>query len=484
MRAGLRVLFAGLVIWLAAGSARAQETAFVDAELRRYGFPKRSLSLYVRDVTAATPWLERNVTVARNPASTMKLLVTRAALALLGPAYRWKTQFFAGAAPQAGTLNGDLYLKGFGDPFLVGERFWRLLRELRQRGLRTIDGDLVIDATHFALGEQDPAAFDGKPYRAYNALPNAVLLNYRVVQFKFFPDVNKSRVRVIADPHPVSLKLENRLTLAGGRCGYWAARVRMLIRAERDGHLVRFSGSYPQACERRSLYRVIPDNRGYIEGMFRELWAEQGGRFTGKVRGGIVPEGAGLLAESESRSLADLVRAVNKYSNNVMARQILLTLAAERFGPPGTVAGGRRAIREWLASEAIDTSSLTIANGSGLAREARVSARLVGELLVQAWRSPLMPEFVSSLPLAGVDGTLRERHTGNGITGRAHLKTGLIDDVRALAGFLHHRGGRTDVVVMLLNSPGAHGSKGERLQDALLERLLDARQEPPAGAKP
>ena len=170
----------------------------------------------------------------------------------------------------------------------------------------------------------------------------------------------------------------------------------------------------------------------------------------------------------ESRPLGEIIRSVNKFSNNVMARQLLLTLGAERQGPPGTTAKGAAAIRAWLDAAGIDMPALVMDNGSGRSRRTRVSAAGLGRLLQAAYRSPTMSEFVASLPLAATDGSMSRRLRGDPLAGRAHVKTGLLEGVLALAGYVHAVSGRSYVVVLLLNHPGVHYGVGSAVQDALL----------------
>ncbi len=156
-----------------------------------------------------------------NPASVMKLVTTFAGLELLGPAYTWKTESYARWNRKDDTLHGNLVIKGYGDPKLNLENFWLLTRRLRQTGLREITGDLVLDSSHFDLPNGDPAAFDGKPYRAYNVLPEALLVNYRTLALRLIPQPGSKTVRIVVDPLPASLDLKNSLTLTNGPCSEW-----------------------------------------------------------------------------------------------------------------------------------------------------------------------------------------------------------------------------------------------------------------------
>ena len=463
------VRFLGALGCLCACGVQAQPglPAPLQQALSKYRVPDKSVSVFVQRVDQQAPLLAWRAQAPRNPASTIKLLTTFVALDRLGPTYTWKTEFYSAQAPQRGVVKGDLYLKGHGDPYLVIENFWRLLRGLRHAGVHTIEGDLVIDDSYFAPVPADPAEFDGKPERAYNVSPSAALLNFLSVQFYFRPD-EQGNVSIVADPDP-GLKIENHMRVSSGYCGNWQHRVSMDVKNDDDGNKVVFSGRYPRECGERSYYRVVTDADRYLAGVFRSLWQEQGGVFKGSVRKAGVPRDAVLLYQGESRPLSAVVRAINKYSNNVMTRQLLLTLGAEYAGAPGTEQKGVAAVRDWLQGKQLDFPELVLENGAGLSREVRISAEHLGQLLLHAWRSPLMPEYMSSLPVAALDGTLRKRFAGTAMEGRVHLKTGLLDGVRGLAGYVLDAQNRRWVVVCLHNHARAPTAAGGVFQEALVE---------------
>lgn len=437
--------------------------------LQRLHLGTSGLSLYVHEIGSAEPLLAFAADAPRSPASVIKLLPTLAALEELGPAYRWQTQLWSVAPVREGKLEGDLYIKGNGDPYLVIEHFWRLLRRLRQAGVVSIEGDLVIDQSYFDPEPEDPVEFDGKPQRAYNVQPAALLVNFQTVHFRFMPDDAERRVRILAEPWPAQVGLENNLRLTRGACGWWMSHLGMRTLQREDRESVVFSGSYDAACGEREMFRVVADPVSYLYGVFRSLWSEMGGRLTGGVREAVVPPQARRLAVLDSPPLADTIRLVNKHSNNVMTRQLLLTLGAVHGGPPGTTGKGIAAVEAWLRKRGLEYPGLVLENGSGLSRHERISARQLGALLHAAYASPVMPEFLSSLPLTGVDGTVRRRFNGTELAGRAHLKTGTIDDVNAIAGYVLDRNNRRVVVVVLLNHRRADTGVGSAFQDAVLE---------------
>lgn len=438
----------------------------VAQSLQRYGLSARGLSVYVHEIGQPEPLLAVGADVPRNPASTMKLLTTLVALEELGPAWTWKTEAYTRAPIRNGVLGGDLYIKGYGDPYLVIEHFWRFLRALRKAGLNEIRGDLVIDQSYFEPTAGLPSDFDRRPNRAYNVQPRALMVNFQAVQFRFLP--RPRGMQIIADPQPAQFTIDNRVRMNAGSCGGGARAVSMRSAGRADKQKLIFNGRYSMHCGEEELYRVVAESSDYIHGVFKTLWQELGGQFNGKLREGTVPENLELLHTATSPPLSELIRVVNKYSNNVMTRQLLLTLGAEKYGAPGSVLKGIEAIKDWLKQRQLHFPELVLENGSGLSRDERISARHLGAVLLAAWQSPYMPEFLASLPILSMDGTLRRRNGGD-LSGRAHLKTGSLDNVRTQAGILLDEQGRRMIVVILHNDARAETAGAQAVQNALLE---------------
>ena len=441
--------------------------------LRDARVPQANVAIVVQPVGSERSSLSLNAGKAMNPASVMKLVTTFAALELLGPAYRWKTEAHITGTLRDGVLEGELVLKGHGDPRLDYESFWMLLRGLRGKGLREIRGDLVLDRSFFAPTNGSPADFDGEVLRPYNVLPDALLVHYKSLRFVFVPEPDLGAVRVYAEPRPPALELINKLRLAGGGCPEGRAFRDVLEPLFSAGPppRVSFSGRFPASCGEKELNVALLPPDQQVAGVLRELWNEMGGAWTGQVREGALPEDARLLHTHESAPLAAMVRDINKYSNNVMARQLYLTLSSAANEPPARAELAAEAVRHWLAVKAISAPELSIENGAGLSRSDRLSAGSLAALLQAAWKSPVMPEFIASLPLAGIDGTFRKRLVGEPVSGQAHMKTGLLSDARTMAGYVLDRSGRRHVVVMLMNHP--HAPEAEAAGDALLRWVYE-----------
>jgi D-alanyl-D-alanine carboxypeptidase/D-alanyl-D-alanine-endopeptidase (penicillin-binding protein 4) len=436
--------------------------------LDRYKLPPGSFSVFVQKVGAASPLLTFNEGVPRNPASTIKLLTTFVALDELGPTYQWRTEVFADGQLKDGILDGDLLLKGYGDPYLLTERLWLLQRELRSNGVQHINGDLVIDNSWFAREELDPGAFDGQEYRAYNALPDALLVNFQSVNFSFRPDPARRTIAILSDPVLADVEIDNQMRLFNGSCSSRGSTISMAVNHEAARPRVTFSGRLANNCSEYQLVRSLLDGPGYAYATFRGMWEEQGGSIKGQMRLGQVPAGKKPLLTFESPPLAEVIRPVNKFSNNVMTRQIFLTLGAEKLGPPGTLDKGRQAVTEALSRRGLSFPELEIGNGAGLSRDTRISVYSLGRLLLAARNSRFAAEFQASLSLAGLDGTTRRRFQDDSLAGQMHLKTGTLSGVTAIAGYVRGQSGAEYVVVAIANQPKATWGGGQEAQNALL----------------
>ncbi len=463
----LRLCCLTMLLWLSAAHAELPET--VNKALQAEGVPPESVSVFVQQLDQHQPVINHHADQALNPASTMKLLTTYAGLDLLGPAYRWRTEVYYDGSLRDGVLKGNLILKGYGDPALMTEDFWRLLTSLRQAGVKDIRGDLVLDTSYFAAESTHPGAFDNEPYRAYNAMPSALLVNLKSTSFRLEPGMQAALapVSVVPEPDLPEMKIINQLKLVQSGCGDWKSRLDYAIKPQGHITMVTFSGTYAAECGEKYLELSVFDDATYTFNLFRKLWQQLGGSLQGTVRQAATPVNAVKLTEQSSMPLADVIRRINKYSNNLMARQLLLTIAAEREGVPATEVGGDKAIRTWLASKGWNFPELVIENGAGLSRIERISAKHLGELLVDAYFSPVMPELMSSLPVLSVDGTVGHRLKDSPAQGRAHLKTGSLDGVRSIAGYVLDQKGRRWVVVFMVNHPRAGATRNA--QDALLE---------------
>jgi D-alanyl-D-alanine carboxypeptidase/D-alanyl-D-alanine-endopeptidase (penicillin-binding protein 4) len=472
----------GALALFISGLALAQNLPPVVATaLTRAKVPLDAVALLVVDAEGkAPPRLSHRANVPVNPASVMKLVTTYAALDLLGPAYSWRTPVFVEGAVREGTLFGNLIIKGQGDPKLVVERLWLLLRRVQGLGISKIAGDIVLDRSAFEPMETDPASFDGEPLRPYNAAPDALLLNFKSVVMTFVPDRSANTAQVQFEPPLAGVQMQGSVPLSNGTQGANGASgpdgvngacgdYRAALKADfSDATRIRFNGSYPAGCAERVWPVAYADPKSYNLRAVEGLWRAMGGQLSGTVRDGRVPVLAGAalkpVFEVTSPTLAEVIRDINKFSNNVMAQQVFLTLSLPVASPNGTSAdtvataqASREVVRRWWQERVGPDDAPLLDNGSGLSRQDRISAQGLARLLQTAYRSPLMPELMSSLPITGIDGTLkRSRATAQG---SAHLKTGSLRDVTAIAGYVHAASGKRYVLIAVANHPNANAAR-------------------------
>lgn len=466
------VLTFGFLALAAAATVSAQSLPPVLADIfTKANVPLENVAVVVKEVGSKDALITINAAKSMNPASVIKLVTTYAGLELLGPAYKWKTEVFSVGDIRGTTLRGDLVLKGTGDPKLGVERFATMLKQLRDRGLDDIQGDLILDRSFFESVPHDEAAFDGEGLRAYNVGPDPLLLGFKTVRFFFAPSLNNKWVAISPDVKPAQLEITNRVKLIDAPCGDWRERIVLDLQEINPTRLrATFTGNFPRTCGERVWNMSLLDHARFVGGVFANVWRSSGGKWEGAVKLMPTPAKAKLIASTESVPLTDMVRDINKFSNNVMARQLFLTLSAEAWvgnlKEPGNATRSVQIIKEWLAKKNIVAPELVLENGSGLSRNERISAGTLAQLLDAAFRSSVMPEFMSSMSLLGLDGTMRGRARGESIAGQAHVKTGTLNDARAIAGYVLDQRGRRWIVVMIANHPNAVLTQAA--QDALI----------------
>lgn len=437
--------------------------------LLKAGIPPESIAVYVQPVDGGPALLSVNAAQPMNPASTMKLVTTYAALESLGPSYTWKTGFWVRGEIREGRLDGALIVRGGGDPYLTLERIWLMQRALRDKGVREIAGRLVLDLTLYDLPPMDPGAFDGEPLAAYNALPAPLLANFNVQNIRLVPEGEQVAIR---PEMPLGgVKLISQLQLTDAPCNGWRDGILASMPDPAVREIVVFEGMYPRACGEKTMPLNVLGPVQNFALVFRTLWEESGGKWEGGITSGIAPPTTAPLLTFESPPLADVIRPLNKHSSNVMTRMLFLTLGQEKFGAPAMLGKSVIALRETLLARNLVFPELVLENGAGLSRDERISAGNMGRLLLAAYRSPHFSELESALPIAATDGTLKKRFNGSAFTGHAHLKTGSLRDVRALAGYLIDRNGRRLAVVMFVNH--ANAAQSEDAQAALLNWVYE-----------
>ena len=448
----------------------------VRAALASAGLPEDAIGLIVERVS------DQRLIVAYQPerslqtASTMKLLTTAVGLERLGPAYRGRTELRSSGAVVGEVLRGDLVLKGLADADLDWTAFRGMLLSLKARGVTEIAGDLLLDRHFFSPPRTDIGVppFDETPEFQYNVIPDALLLNNNLFDLSMESTADGFVVRM--SPTLDRVVLAPTMTLVEGVCKDWEDEWKTpLVERLSDGTLrVVLHGNYPKNCNASTRINVL-DRTDFIDRLFRSMWREMGGRFTGLTREVVAssaPASSRLIAEHRSRALPEIVRDINKPSDNALTRTLLMTLGAlAKDGDASTTstARGEQVVRGWLRERGISDAGLVLDNGSGLSRTERLPPRLLADVLRAMTKSEWAPEFMASLPIVGVDGTMRNRLKDSPATGRARVKTGTLRDVVSVAGYVRNADNELCIVVGLINHPQANHKVARPVVDALIE---------------
>jgi D-alanyl-D-alanine carboxypeptidase/D-alanyl-D-alanine-endopeptidase (penicillin-binding protein 4) len=400
----------------------------------------------------------------------MKVVTTFAALEILGPTYRPSTKLVASATQSHGTLEGTFALVGGGSVDFDFDALGRMLSRLRQAGVDTLRGDLLLDRSLFSPQRTDIGTphFDSSPEFRYNVVPDALLLNQNVLSYRIASDA--LTVRTTIWPPVPGVEIETNLTLIDAACKDWEDGWK-IPETRKNGETisVRMHGTFPRHCVQTQELNVI-DRDDLIERAFRLTWGRLGGRWEGRAHVGHAPTGARVLAESFGRSVGELAVAVNKSSDNAHARVLFNLLGAKaRAIDETSFAASERVIRTWLRTHGVDDRGFVFENGSGLSRIEKIPTAQLATLLARARSSPWAPEFLASLPLAGMDGTMRNRLKDSPARGQARMKTGTLRDVVSLAGYMNDATGAPYIVVAFVNHPRATHDVARPIVDALVD---------------
>ena len=446
----LSALYLASLISAPAALALTLPSATLNTALQTNKINREALSAVAIPLNGAGQSAYMNADTLINPASTMKLVTTYAALELLGPSFQWKTEFFIDGSLKDGVLNGNLYLKGGGDPKLNMERLWLLLRDLRAHGVRHVSGNLVLDRNFFLPPPHKPFNDDGNDNtKPFLVEPDSLLVNFKAQ--RFISRAEPNGIKIVMEPPIGGIEIINNVKMQNAKnCS--TSVVNFTENDDGDTLTLTASGTMAPGCSTQS-YLAYLDHPRYAAGLVRSIWQEMGGTILGNDVHGRTPANARLLVRSYSPDLAEVVRDINKYSNNTMAKQVFLTIGAQFRTPADSndAVAARRVINSLFARKKIPTNGFFIENGSGLSRQERITSRQLGMMLEAAWKSPYAAEFISSMPLVGMDGTMRRRLKNSPLVGKAHIKTGTLRNVRAVAGYSHDLRGKTWAVVAIVN---------------------------------
>jgi D-alanyl-D-alanine carboxypeptidase/D-alanyl-D-alanine-endopeptidase (penicillin-binding protein 4) len=482
------VLMAALLAGLGLSTAHGQLPESVSLLLRSANIPEDAMGAIVLrgNATVLSHGAERSM----QPASTMKLVTTAVGLEQLGPIFRGRTELRTSADVINGVLKGDLILRGGADTDFNADVLEHMLQTLRNQGIVKIKGDLILDRQLFQPARPDIGTlpFDESAEFRYNVIPDALLLNTNLLDINM--NSTERKLSILMQPALENVSITSDMKLIKGNCARWEDGWRPPeYRRDASGKLqVILHGTFPQNCSKATSINVL-DRNDYADRLFRATWKRLGGTITGTVREAPAtglpptaePVGTRMLADHVARALPEVLRDINKTSDNTLARTLFLSLGSLQSdgwlgsrpvamaAPEDTASRARQVIQEWFQRHNIDTQGMLVDNGSGLSRTGRIAPAQMAGVLQAMQQSPWAPEFQSSLPIVALDGTMRKRLLNSPAAARARIKTGTLKNVVAIAGYVPDANNQLCVVVAMINSDLVGNGNGRAAVDALIE---------------
>ena len=441
----------------------------VDSFLTRPHLRGLGIGVLVKSLDTGEVLFERNADDLFVPASNMKIVTGAAALSILGPGFRFVTEVATDAPVVAATLNGNLYIKGSGDPSFVSEELWKLVEHIEALGIESIVGDVVLDASAFDTARAAvPGAGSGD--RAYHARLSGLPLNFNAVAVHVRPGPKAGDPALVRLAPPVdAIEVRNDLeTRSRGE-----DRVEIRRQVGSGGDIITVSGRIRATSPERIVYRNVGDPLVYFGGALEEYLRRSGVEIGGVVRAGTCPDRRTILFEHESKPLSLIVRDLNKYSNNFVAEQLIKAMDAVLHDRSGTTSGGVAVVEDFLRERGLEEGAFRVVDGSGFSRENRLSPRGIVAVIEDALGGfETSFEFAASLSVSGTDGTLEDRMGAAGLRGSVRGKTGLLDGVSAISGIARTVRGERLAFSIISNGYTCEAWRVHDLEHALLHAMI------------
>lgn len=440
----------------------------IEAQLRKSGLDRKDVSIYIKETGKDGRMVaSHREDQSRVPASVIKVMTTYASILKLGFDYRWPTQFYTDGVLRDGVLNGDLVVKGYGDPTLSDKDMSSIVQRIREQGIKQITGNIVIDRSYFDVGSKDNSGFDNNTYSPYNAMPDGMMFNERISTVCVTPRKNEVRQKTIDGSYKLVNKLKRVNQPCSGRYSWPAVRVDKSTNIP----VVSLYGPISQNCGTTNICQVI--TKPYLSFYYalKDQLQKKGVKVNGVMHLRKVPGNSKMLFTHYSKPLESIVSETAKKSNNLYARHLMLFLGAKMYGAPARLTKGRKAVVEILKKNGAIRGNVKIDNGSGLSRIAKVTAKELGDMCDDA-HSRYGKRWMNTLSVAGVDGTIKRRFAGSTVRNRAWMKTGTVNGVKNIVGYVQSRSGQLYTVVILVETKNGTW-RGAQVQNDIIKWLID-----------
>ena len=425
--------------------------ASVDALIKKHQIPENKLSIILEDSESGERLISINPSTTRSPGSVTKIFTAFAALDLLGEAYQWRTDAFIEKENNNKEIVDHLLIRGGGDPSFSLKDLEELILNIRAKGIREIRDDIYFDQTFFRQRKKSTAKFDKSPLRPYNTMHSSLIVNSNKIDLSFNLNEQTGKPDITPLFLPIGIEIENNLSVGSGKCKDFRSKVTFDEKFRKQTLTILINGVYPAQCKNLDHDLAITRTEHYFFGVFKKLWLNSGGTINGYYKKKNKSNKHVLVAHVFSEELSTALEVMLKESDNLTARNIFLSLP--EFSKRKELRNSRKLLYGSMKENNIYWHFRNIIdNGSGLSRVTRIKAESVMSLIQEIDQGTKFSSIKSMLPISGVDGTLKNIYQSKLLRGQLRLKTGTLNGVRCLAGFITTKSGNEYRFVFMHNN--------------------------------
>lgn len=439
----------------------------IDRLLVSSGLDRGRLSIQIVSLPEGQVLYEKNPDLSLNPASNVKIVTAAAALKTLGPDFTFRTEFYSQTLPRGGTLQ-NLWIKGYGDPLFVTEELDSLAKRFRTGGLKEISGDILVDDSFFDRYHLTTYLSDVGE-KVYSIVTGPLSFNFNSIEIRARPGRRLGDQPIVAiEPPTRFIRLKNQASTSQKRGATLEADIR-----EAEGNEITLHGSIPKTIREYSFRKGVLDPAIFTGTVLMEALEREGIRIGGGLKREAVPGRSLLILSHSSKPLREVLKGLGKYSNNFIAEQLVKVLGAARWGAPGSQKKGLSVLSDYLAGLGIPRERFVLDNGSGLSKLTRLSSSQIVRVLLDLYGAPFREEFISTLSIAGVDGTMHSKMRHPSLREKVFAKTGTLNGVQTLSGF-YLNGEKKIAFSILLNELSISQNQASRVIETILSLSVDS----------
>ena len=428
----------------------------IDLLIKKHEIPESKLSIILEDNKSGKRLIDINSNRSRSPGSVTKLFTAFAAIDLLGSQYQWKTEAYIDQKDNGKDSIDYLLIRGGGDPSFSINDLESFILKIRATGIREIKNGIHLDQSFFKQRKKSTGSFDQSPLRPYNTMHSSLIVNSNKLDLSFRFNSKTKEIVITPSFLPTGVSIQSNLLIGSGDCKDFRSQVNFKERLEGKTIMILINGFYPGQCPKFDHDLAITETEHYFYGSFKKIWIDSGGTINGHYKRRKKSKMNALIAHMDSEELNSVLRLILKESNNLASRNVFLSFAEK--SNQTKLRNIRKAVYKSMKSNDVQWHNQNfIENGSGLSRKTRLKPESVMGLLKKIDQETKFLEIKSMLPVSGIDGTLKNIYQSSLLQGQMRLKTGTLNGVRCLAGFITSKSGKEYRFVFMHNNYEEYG---------------------------